>query len=127
MLRTYAVIFWAACSCTLLSACNRSLSSAEQKVVGTWDRTGLDTTERTTFRSDHTMESEMTDGSGTLPFASGTWYLEGNILVTEYEVKMTPPPGETPFPKQIIRDPILEFQPDKLIREKGRPPLIRVR
>jgi hypothetical protein len=69
----------------------------------------------------------MSDGSGTLPFAKGTWRVEGNVIVAECTVQLDPIPGETPFPKQIIRVPILEFQPDKLVREKGRPSLVRVK
>jgi hypothetical protein len=110
-----------------LAACRRPLSENERKVVGTWDRTGMDFTERTVFRPDRTMESEMSDGSGTRPFAKGTWHVENNVLVAEYTVHWEPIPGETPFPKQIIRTPILEFQPDKLLREKGRPSLVRVK
>ena len=69
----------------------------------------------------------MSDGSGTQPFAKGTWQLEGDILVEEFTIPWQPVPGETPFPKQVIRDPIVAFQPDKIVREKGRPPLIRVK
>ena len=113
---------------TLLAACQQPpLSPNEKKVVGTWKRTGMDFTERTIYRADRTMESEMSDGSGTRPFAKGTWRVEGNIMVEEYTVAWSPIPGQTPFPKQIIRDPILEFQPDKLVREKCRPPLVRVK
>ena len=92
MLRTPTAIVSATCALGMLGACQRSLSPDEAKVVGTWDRNGMDATERTIFRSDHTMESEMSDGSGTHPFAKGTWRLEGNILVTEYTVKFDPIP-----------------------------------
>ena len=114
-------------ACVLLVACNRQLSENERKLIGTWDHTGMDTNERITYRADHTMESTMSDGSGTQPFAKGTWRLEGNVLVEEFTVPWQPVAGETPFPKQVIRDPILEFQPDKIVREKGRPSLIRVK
>jgi hypothetical protein len=73
------------------------------------------------------MEIEMSDGNGTHSFASGTWRVEGNILVTKFNVKLDPIPGETPVPKQIVRDPILEFQKDKLVRGDGRPPLVRAK
>jgi hypothetical protein len=115
--------------CTLLfvAACHRPLSDNDRKLIGTWDRIGLDTTERTTYRSDHTMESTMSDGSGTHPFAKGTWRLEGDVLVEEFTIAWQPVPGATPFPNQVIRDHIVDFQADKIVREKGRPPLIRVK
>src|SRR5436190_24322749 len=114
-------------ACVLLVACHRQLSENERKLIGTWDHTGMDANERITYRADHTMESTISDGSGTQPFAKGTWRLEGNVLVEEFTVPWQPVAGETPFPKQLIRDPILEFQPDKIVREKGRPSLIRVK
>ena len=114
-------------TCVLLIACHRQLSENERKLVGTWDRTGMDTNERITYRADHTMESTMSDGSSTEPFATGTWRLEGNIFIEEFTVPWQPVAGETPFPKQVIRDRIVEFQPDKIVREKGRPPLMRVK
>jgi hypothetical protein len=127
MLRKHTAVLGVASAFLVFSACQRSLSSNEAKVVGTWDRTGMDATERTTFRPDHTMESEMSDGNGTQPFASGTWRVEGNILVTEFHVKLDPIAGETPLQKQIVRDPIIEFQKDKLVRGEGRPPLVRAK
>jgi hypothetical protein len=114
-------------ACVLLFACQRQLSENERKLIGTWDHTGMDTNERITYRADHTMQSTISDGSGTEPFAKGTWRLEGNILVEEFTVPWQPVAGETPFPKQVVRDPIVEFQADKIVREKGRPPLIRVK
>ena len=111
----------------LEAACRRPLSEDERKVVGTWDCTGLDTNERIMYRADHTMDSTMSDGSGTEPFAKGTWRLEGNTLVEEFTVPWDPVAGETPFPKQTARMTIVEFQPDKLVREPGRPPLLRVK
>jgi hypothetical protein len=87
----------------------------------------MDTTQCITYRADHTMESTMSDGSDTGPFAKGTWRLEGNILVEEYTVPWQPVAGETPFPKQVSRDAIVEFQSDKIVRENARPPPIRVK
>jgi hypothetical protein len=58
-----------------------------------------------------------------LPFAKGTWRLEGDVMVEEYTINRGP--GRTPFPKQLTRDRILEFQPDKLVLEEGRSPLVR--
>ena len=124
MLRSFIAPFFIA---LLLCGCRRPLSEAERKVIGTWDRTGLDFNERITYRADHTMESTFADGSGTEPFAKGTWRLEGNTLVEDYAVPWHPVPNETPFPKQTSRMLILEFQRDKLVRESGRPPLIRVK
>jgi hypothetical protein len=111
----------------MLPACRRSFAEKERKVVGTWDRTGMDSTERTTYRADHTMESTMSDGSGTEPFAKGTWHLEDDTLVEEFTVAWQPVPNETPPPKQNVRTHIVKFEPDKLVRESGRPPLVRVK
>jgi hypothetical protein len=105
----------------------RPLSPNEEKLVGTWDRTGMDFTERTVYRRDRTLDSTMADGSEILPFRHGTWRMEGDILVEEYQIHWEPVPNETPFPKEITRTPIIEFHPDKLIYEKGRPPLKRVK
>jgi hypothetical protein len=111
----------------VLPACRRPLSEKERIVVGRWDRTGIDSTERVTYRADHTMESTMSDGSGTEPFAKGTWHLEGDTLVEEFTVPWQPVPNETPFPKQNARIRIVKFESDKLVRESGRPPLVRVK
>ena len=128
MLSTPTALISVICASVVVPGCQRPLSENERKVVGTWDRTGMDATERTVYPADRTMESEMFGVSGTwLPFAKGTWRVEGNVMVEEYMVHKEPIPGETPFPKQIIRDPILEFQPDELVREKGRSPLVRVK
>ena len=78
----------------------------------------MDFTERTVYKPDHRFESEMSDGSGTHRFAFGTWKVEGNVLVEEATFHWSPVPNETP-PKQTIRVLILEFQPDKLVREQG--------
>jgi len=107
MLSTRTALIPAVAALSLFAACRRPLSENEQKVVGTWDRTGMDHSERTVYRPDRTMESEMSDGSGTHPFAKGTWRVEGNVMVEEYTVHWEPIPGETPFPKQVIRDLIL--------------------
>jgi hypothetical protein len=105
------------------STCRNDLSHKERLIVGTWDRTGMDFTERTTYRADHTLESSF----GDTPPAKGTWRLEGDTLVEEVIPPWSPVPNETPFPKQISRMRIVEFRPDKLVREPGRPPLVRVK
>jgi hypothetical protein len=53
--------------------------------------------------------------------------MDGDVLVEEYQVHWEPVPNETPFPKEVTRTPIIEFHPDKLIYEKGRPALKRVK
>jgi hypothetical protein len=106
--------------------CRPALSEKERLIVGTWDRTGMDFTERTTYRADHTLESTF-DSSDPSSVAKGTWHLEGDILVEEVTPPWQPVPNETPFPKQTNRIRIVEFQPDKLLREPGRPPLVRVK
>jgi hypothetical protein len=109
-----------------VSGCRPALSEKERLIVGTWDRTGMDFTERTTYRPDHTLESTY-DSSDPKSVAKGTWRLEGDTLVEEVIPPWQPVPNETPFPKQTYRMPILEFQADKLVREPGRPPLVRVK
>jgi hypothetical protein len=126
MVRTSIALISATCALLLLPACQRSLSANERKVVGTWKRAGMDAVERIVYRGDRTMESEMMGVSDTwLPFAKGTWRVEGDVMVEEYTIYRGP--GRTPFPKQVTRDRILEFQPDKLVPAEGRPPLVRVK
>jgi hypothetical protein len=127
MLSTSTTLVVGASILSLVVACDHSLSENERKVVGTWDRTGMDHNERTVYRADRTFESEMSDGNGTHPFSWGAWRVEGNVLVEEANFHWEPIPGETPFPKKTLRIPILEFRQDKLVREPGRPPLIRVK
>jgi hypothetical protein len=87
-----------------LGSCQqRPLSPIEQKVVGTWDRTGMDFTERTVYRPDRTLESTMADGSGVLPFRSGTWRVEGDVLVEEFRVHWEPSPRDT-FPQRSYQN-----------------------
>jgi hypothetical protein len=109
-----------------VNGCRPALSEKERLIIGTWDRTGMDFTERTTYRADHTLESTF-DSSDPKSLSKGTWRLEGDTLVEEVIPAWQPVPNETPFPKQISRTPILEFQANKLVREPGRPPLVRVR
>jgi hypothetical protein len=124
MVRTSIALVAATCALLLLPACQRPLSANEQKVVGTWKRAEMDAVERIVYRPDRTMESEMMGVSDTwLPFAKGTWRLEGDVMVEEYTISRGP--GRIPFPKQLTRDRILEFQPDKLVLEENRSPLVR--
>ena len=109
-----------------LNGCRPTLSEKERLIVGTWDRAGMDFTQRTTYRADNTLESTY-DSSDPESVAKGTWRLEGDVLVEEVTPPWQPGPNETPFPKQTSRMQILEFQPDKLVREAGRPPLVRVK
>ncbi len=127
MLSPAPFVFLAFVLATLHTCQQRPLSATEQKIVGTWDRTGMDFTERTTYRPDRTLESTMGDGSGVLPFRSGTWRVEGDILVEDTKVHWEPVPNATPFPREVTRTPILELTSDKLVYEKGRPSLIRVK
>ena len=105
----------------------RPLSPDEAKIVGTWNRDGMDASERTTFRADGTVISDLQGAGDGHVLYRGTWRLEGNVLVTECDVRFSPYPSKSPLPKQITRIPIVEIQPDKLIREEGRPPLVRVK
>jgi hypothetical protein len=72
----------------ILLGCRPALSEKERMILGTWDRTGLDFSERTTYRADHSLESTF-DGSA---FAKGTWRLEGDTLVEEVTPAMAAHP-----------------------------------
>ena len=112
------------------SSCQR-LSPEEQRVVGTWEFSGIDFTNRVVYRNDHSAEELYPRETGLLakirPWATlsrGTWRLEGDTIVSEREVVVDGPVrGE----KRVIRSRILEFHPDELVRDEGRSPLIRVR
>lgn len=109
-------------------SCQR-LSPEEQRVVGTWEFSGIDFTNRVVYRSDHSAEELYPRETGLLAkirpwvtLSRGTWRLEGDTIVSVREATDGPLRGK----KRVIRTRILEFHPDKLVRE-GRSSLIRVR
>ena len=128
MLRVSTIIVLS--TATLLVGCYR-LSPAEEKVVGTWEFSGVDFTNRLVYRRDHSAEElyRRDDGlwSRIQPWAvlsRGTWRLEGDTIVSEREVVVDGPVrGE----KRVIRSPIAEFRRDELVRADGRSPLKRVK
>lgn len=113
-----------------VATCHR-LTPTEQKVVGTWEYTGMDFTNRIVFREDHTVTTLFPDSQREekwVPAVFGTWKLEGDELVTVEQFRNPYPiPGQTPARIETTRMKILEFAPDKLVREKPRAPLIRVK
>jgi hypothetical protein len=102
----------------LVTACSR-LSPNEEKVVGTWEYTGIDATGRVVLRRDHTVVDMFFIEGAWEPVASGTWRLEGNELVTEENSLIGPSiPGDTPRPKEITRLKIRAFERNKLVRDE---------
>jgi hypothetical protein len=68
-----------------LTGCQRS---TEAKLIGTWDIPVTGTTDRVTYKADHTCFTSM---AGVITLA-GQWRVEGNQLITRYkneEVKAT--------------------------------------
>lgn len=108
------------CLVTLSCACH-TLSSNEQKVVGTWEGYSIDAKWRMTLSADHTLVLALEDYETGLysPLGFGNWRLERTTLVLEsflpYVDPITGKPREQS--KEIRRMPILEFQQDKLIME----------
>ena len=99
--------------------CQR-LSPEEEKVVGTWEFTGLDFTNRVVFHRNHRSEelyaredSLLAKISFWAAMSRGTWKLEGDAIVTDEQVIVGPQPRE----RRVTRIKILEFLPDKLVRE----------
>jgi hypothetical protein len=63
-----------------------------------------------------------------MPFSSGTWRVEGSDIVMDETYAVPPEDGGTPVTtREVSRMPVVEFQQEKLVREKGRPPLVRVK
>ena len=110
-------------------SCQR-LSPEEERVVGTWEFTGLDFTNRVVFRRDHSTEELYAREGGLIakisPWAAlsrGTWRLEGDTIVTDERPVIGPEPRE----RRVTRIKILEFRPNELVREGNRDPFHRVR
>lgn len=60
--------------------------STETKILGSWDAPGIDASNRITFNADHTFEGIGNGLGGAHPF-KGTWRVNGNQLVIQYEGK----------------------------------------
>lgn len=103
------------------------LTPAEEKIIGTWQFSGVDTTGRVVFRRDHTVVELFREDEIVPKWvagAAGKWRLEGNEIIAEKEI--LPIEGMTPFPRRITRTAIREFHEDRLVRGDGRSDLIRV-
>jgi hypothetical protein len=109
--------------------CQR-LSPEEEKVVGTWEYSGIDFTNRVAFHRNHKSEVLFAREEGFLAKISpwravsrGTWRLEGDTIVTEEQLLVGPEPHE----RRVTRIKIFEFRPNELVREPNRDPFHRVR
>ena len=106
--------------------CQR-VTPAEERVIGTWEFTGLDATGRVVFRRDHKVVDLFTDGDG--PNARwiatfwGKWRLEGNEIVTDEETLVGDYATST---RRLGRIPISEFEQNRLVRADGRGDFYRV-
>jgi hypothetical protein len=104
------------------TACH-SLSPDEQKIVGTWEFTGLDFTGRVVYRADHVVVDlfAASETGGWAPGSWGRWRLEGNEIVEDTASLDTPD-----LPRRVTRMPVHLSPEGRLVREDGRPDLIRV-
>ncbi|SRR6266508_5230215 len=110
-------------------SCQR-LSPEEEKVVGTWEFSGIDFTNRVVFHRNHKSEVLHARDDGLLakmsPWAAmsrGTWRLEGDTIVTDEQILIGPEPRE----RRVTRIKIFEFRPNELVREARRDPFHRVK
>jgi hypothetical protein len=111
------------------SGCYRN-APEEDKILGTWEFTGIDATGRVVFRRDHKVvhlfpEQDSSTNARWIPLAAGTWRLEGNEIVTD--VKTLPLRGVDSPTQRTTRMMVREFHEDRLVREEGRSPFFRVR
>jgi hypothetical protein len=124
MLRYIGII--AGTTLLVLSGCDR-LSPNEEKVVGTWEKPD-GSGPRFIFSRDHTLATLFRGDRGEWTLLSeGTWRLDGNDIVEEFEFTYREPhPGETPHVFRG-RTTVTEFQENKLILEKPVETLVRVK
>lgn len=125
-LRYHCVLLLGITSLVAAIGCQRT-SPTEEKVIGTWEFTGLDATGRVVFRRDHKVIDLFLEGDGPnarwIPTSWGKWRLEGNEIVTDQEMLV----GDySPSERQLGRVPIREFEQDKLVRGDGRADFLRV-
>jgi hypothetical protein len=117
-----------AVAATFVGCCR--VSPEEKRVVGTWEFSGIDFTNRVVFHCDHTSEELYMREEGLLakisPWAAGargTWRLEGDTIVTDEQLLIGPEPRE----RRVTRIKIFKFRPNELVREAGRDPFHRVK
>jgi hypothetical protein len=126
MLKTLYRAAFALCASISATACHH-VSPAEERIIGTWEFTGIDATGRVVFHRDHTVVDLFPEPQAPYawePAASGTWRLEGDVVVTDDQ--MLPIPGYSPHPRRITRIPIREYHGDRWVRDEGRGDFIRV-
>lgn len=100
------------------------LSPLEQKVIGTWQFTGIDFTSRVVLRADHTCVTMLpiTGRRGWEILAKGTWRIDGHYLIrvekpTSGSAVSADPPGPSVTSKLAIRS----ITPDRFALGGGRP------
>ncbi len=125
-LRYHCALLFGLTSLVVVVGCQRT-SPTEEKIIGTWEFTGLDATGRVVFRRDHQVIDLFLEGDGPnarwIPTSWGKWRLEGNEIVTDQEMLV----GDySPSERQLGRVPIREFEQDKLVRGDGRADFLRV-
>ena len=124
----WAGIVCLAVPCLLTTGCRR-LTAAEEKIVGTWEFTGIDASGRVVYRPDHTVVALFPEydalNARWVPRSWGSWRLDGSEIVSETESLQIP--GMPAIPKRVTRTPIREFHEERLVREEGRSDLIRIR
>jgi hypothetical protein len=113
----------------LLVACAR-VSPAEEKVVGTWEYSGVDSSPRLVLRSDRievVLVSDRLNNRHVLKWAPaswGQWQLDGKTIVISndhvFGLDGPRPVGET------RRIPIQEFHTNRLVLGDGTPDLVRL-
>ncbi len=124
---TLRLCFAAAASAALLSSCGlRSLSLIEQKLVGAWDGSGGEFTERTVYRADHTFEAGTMDYGRFRPYRSGTWHVKDDVMIEEFRVHWQPAPGQRPQ-AEINQRHISDVTEDRLVYASDRPFFVRAR
>jgi hypothetical protein len=83
MLNIIRSLFFAVFAVSVLVGCRQS---AEAKVLGSWDASAIDASNRITFNPDHTFEGSSSGMGGTLPF-KGSWRIKGDQLLIRYDGK----------------------------------------
>jgi hypothetical protein len=129
MVARVSLVAVAAGFAVLLTGCGARppLSATEQKMVGTWDYTGLDSTYRWVFNASRSLtvlspDIDYDQNHRWLRAATGTWRVDGDVVSIDAVIHLGPPAGE----KQHWQFRILDFGRDKLVRE-GSVPYIRVK
>ena len=100
------------------------LSPLEQKVIGTWQFTGIDASGRIVLRADHTCATMLpiTGRRGWEILAKGTWRIDGNHLIRVEKPWFGPSVSvDPPGPSVTSKLPIRSITPDRFELGAGRP------